>query len=259
SLRAGPPEVAEPAAAMPAAARQARERAMPAREGVRERAAKIVPERVRETAAVPRTRPAELQERREVLFDQTMPGYVASDDVEPTRYEPEPIEMARTAEPALEPLFDQTAPVGPVEQRETAAAYAAPDEFVFDQTAVFDDDHPTVEIDRYAEPVFDQTAEPVESRRSAEPADGELFFDLDTPQAPAAQAVTPEPEPGIGGAEWDPVPVPPPTYVNKPTAPARRARPPIFEPLLPPAETPEELDPVDNLEEILDRRWAVND
>jgi hypothetical protein len=33
----------------------------------------------------------------------------------------------------------------------------------------------------------------------------------------------------------------------------------MYEPLLPPVETAAELDPADELEEILDRRWAVND
>ena len=46
----------------------------------------------------------------------------------------------------------------------------------------------------------------------------------------------------------------------KPVAPPRPKRAPMFdEPLLPPIETAAELDPVDDLEEILDRRWAVND
>ena len=41
--------------------------------------------------------------------------------------------------------------------------------------------------------------------------------------------------------------------------PRRRRRVEIDEPLLPPVETPAEMDTADDLEEILDRRWAVND
>jgi hypothetical protein len=68
-----------------------------------------------------------------------------------------------------------------------------------------------------------------------------------------------EDEGGIGERPWEPVPVPRPVYATKPKAPKRRNRAPEMEPLLPPAETAAELDPIDDLEEILDRRWAVND
>jgi hypothetical protein len=63
----------------------------------------------------------------------------------------------------------------------------------------------------------------------------------------------------IGARPWEPVPVPRPVYTTKPVAPPRRRVAPSTEPLLPPVETAAELDPVDDLEEILDRRWAVND
>jgi hypothetical protein len=106
------------------------------------------------------------------------------------------------------------------------------------------------------EPLFDQTAvldvglEPV----VAAPVEPEPMIDL-----PADEGAEVEPEIEIGGRPWEPVPVPRPTYTTKPTAPPRRPRAPIFEPLLPPVEPAAELDPVDDLEEILDRRWAVND
>jgi hypothetical protein len=137
-------------------------------------------------------------------------------------------------------------------------------EILFDQTAPdLVEEAPLVPQEPAAERVFDQTAElepPVEAAAPArpepfDPVGDDLFIDL-----PAASAGTEDdPRLEIGGAPWDPVPVPPPTYATKPTAPQRRPRPPVFEPLLPPVESAEELDPVDDLEEILDRRWAVND
>jgi hypothetical protein len=70
---------------------------------------------------------------------------------------------------------------------------------------------------------------------------------------------------GIGGA-WDPVPVPPPTYVGKPVAPPRRQR--VLD-LTKPGEWTAALEADDagldifddegGLEEILERRRAVND
>lgn len=77
--------------------------------------------------------------------------------------------------------------------------------------------------------------------------------------AESAVETRPERAAGIGGTPWEPVPVPRPTYTMKPPAPPRRAKYEPGEPLLPPVETAAELDPVDELEEILDRRWAVND
>jgi hypothetical protein len=64
---------------------------------------------------------------------------------------------------------------------------------------------------------------------------------------------------GIGARPWEPVRVPPPVYTTKPVAPPRRRPIPDTEPLLPAVDTGAELDPADDLEEILDRRWAVND
>jgi hypothetical protein len=100
-------------------------------------------------------------------------------------------------------------------------------------------------------------AEPAPARTETarpDPARDEPFrYEPEMPQAPAASAPT------VGGSPWEPVPVPRPTYTMKPAAPPRRRRDPIDEPLLPPIETAAEMDPVDDLEEILDRRWAVND
>ena len=65
-------------------------------------------------------------------------------------------------------------------------------------------------------------------------------------------------------ATWEPVPVPRPTYTMKPPAPAYEAdptyAPPVYEPAAAAAEVPEEVIEGDSdLDEILERRWAVND
>jgi hypothetical protein len=125
-------------------------------------------------------------------------------------------------------------------------------ELLFDQTAVAQSEAEPVA----SEFVFDQSAEIDLERAEWVAADSaarpEPFIDL-----PAYEESEPEIE--IGGRPWEPVPVPRPTYTTKPTAPPRRPRAPIFEPLLPEVETAAELDPAEDLEEILDRRWAVND
>lgn len=69
---------------------------------------------------------------------------------------------------------------------------------------------------------------------------------------------------------WEPVPVPPPTYTMKPTAPAYEADAGYTTPSYAPVTRPDAADvapaaaaegaPTDlDLDEILERRWAVND
>jgi hypothetical protein len=66
---------------------------------------------------------------------------------------------------------------------------------------------------------------------------------------------------------WEPVPVPRPTYTMKPPAPAYEAdptySPPVYSPDSEPAEPGVEVvaaaDGETDLDEILERRWAVND
>jgi hypothetical protein len=145
----------------------------------------------------------------------------------------------------------------PIERAEPvrAPARAAPREALFDQTAAA---APAAFEPEWTltDPLFDQTAEVDLTRASrvsaSAPAEPEPVIDL-----PAYEDDEPQIE--IGGRPWEPVPVPRPTYTTKPTAPARTAKAPIFEPLLPPVETAPEVDPAAELEEILDRRWAVND
>jgi hypothetical protein len=77
--------------------------------------------------------------------------------------------------------------------------------------------------------------------------------------ASAAAAAAAEAE-AVGGKPWEPRPVPRPTYAMKPAAPqSPPVRPRRSEPLLPPVERAVELETDDDLEAILDRRWAVND
>jgi hypothetical protein len=137
---------------------------------------------------------------------------------------------------------------------------------VFDQTepAEFDDDaYAPVSA---AAAVFDQDVDfapaPVaEERQSFIDAGAqlgrrdELVYEEPVYEESAAFA----PAPPVGGSPWEPVPVPRPTYTMKPAAPPRRRRAELDEPLLPPVETAAEAGSPDELEEILDRRWAVND
>ncbi len=221
----------------PASARRTQQ-SRPARRAPARRQAQRPAARQRPAAA---PRPARVAERE---LESTLDAVVAAEAREP-------VESVRIAPPMgrREVLFDQTAPEvmesGRVEPEEMAPGYApverseprrAAADAIFDQTA-------ELEVDRH------ETA-------SYPPIDDDAFLDV---TAADVAALDEEPQLEIGGAPWEPVPVPPPTYVTKPTAPPRRPRPPIFEPLLPPSETPAELDPADDLEEILDRRWAVND
>jgi hypothetical protein len=76
--------------------------------------------------------------------------------------------------------------------------------------------------------------------------------------ARAAAAAAAEVE-AVGGKPWEPIPVPRPTYAMKPAAPSYPAVPRRGDPLLPPVERTVEVAGDDDLEAILDRRWAVND
>jgi hypothetical protein len=149
--------------------------------------------------------------------------------------------------------------VAPAEAVEPALVRAAPArrESLFDQVSA----PAAMDLEwTLSDPLFDQTAEldlaGAERVAAAQTAQAEpVVIDLSSYE----ETIAAEPELEIGGRPWEPVPVPRPTYTTKPTAPARTPRAPIFEPLLPPVETAAEADPADDLEEILDRRWAVND
>jgi hypothetical protein len=147
-----------------------------------------------------------------------------------------------------------------------------------------------------AEAIFDQTepwdevgsAAPVVAPAVAHTATGDGFFDQEDDYAPVASRFEAEPEPEVdleyeteheysseraaraaahaaaevlarGGKPWEPVPVPKPTYATKPVAPSRPVYEAPRERLLPPVESTIEMQADDDLEAILDRRWAVND
>lgn len=155
---------------------------------------------------------------------------------------PQSVAVARASRPARRvPQVPQVA-----DRRDVtvvaAAAVASRGEWLFDQAAEVAEAGPIADPDEDRPEPVDLPAAAVSAEQSADLSDPYL-----------------EPEIEIGGQPWEPVPVPRPTYTTKPTAPRRRVRAPMSEPLLPPVEPTEELDPVDDLEEILDRRWAVND
>lgn len=150
----------------------------------------------------------------------------------------------RRPAPVAAPMIEHLEPV-------TVAAPVVRREALFDQSTVA-----AMDLEwTLSDPLFDQSAdvalERTERVAAYQPVEPEPVVDVPVYED--------EPEIEIGGRPWEPVPVPRPTYTTKPTAPPRRPRAPIFEPLLPPTETAAELDPADDLEEILDRRWAVND
>jgi hypothetical protein len=213
------------------------------------------------------------------------------------RYQPR-VERRREPEPVYDDSYDEDA-FEPVAIRYESPVAAVFDQTTFDDEVAYDDDYAIEEPVAVAAPlpaaaVFDQFDEPevrivapsaptVPAVPAAPPARREVFFDQDdvpdvaVAAAPVTERIASyardleidiplgEPEPGkvlsseIGSRPWEPVPVPKPMYQTKPAAPPARRRTPMTSPLLPPIESIDELDPVEDLEEILDRRWAVND
>lgn len=140
-----------------------------------------------------------------------------------------------------------------------SAATRVASEGVFDQTALTDDDlGASAAVAADSGGFFDQEAD-LGATADAAPS----FIEAGArPAARVAERVEAPVEPpaeGIGGREWEPVPVPRPTYAMKPAAPQRPVRRRPSEPLLPPVETVAEVEGDGDLEAILDRRWAVND
>jgi hypothetical protein len=179
-------------------------------------------------------------------------------------------QQSRELEAALaEPGWDEgvtirrEAPVvEPVYASSVAASQSAPavTDDVFDQTAEADDLlAPAYGSVAASDGFFDQEAdlsvavdpEPSFIEAGVQRASRVVIESEDLPAAPPAEAV--------GGSPWEPIPVPKPTYAMKPAAPPRPTRRRTSEPSLPPVEQPVALDNDDDLEAILDRRWAVND
>jgi hypothetical protein len=147
--------------------------------------------------------------------------------------------------PQAEPEYEEVERYQPLPM--AAVAGASQPEPMFDQTSPVAFEDVALDDTRVAAYHFDDTAYQPAAAVDVEPA---------TAYEQVAEA---DPDVGIGERPWEPVPVPPPVYTTKPTAPRRRSRAPIMEPLLPPVDSPAELEEGDDLEEILDRRWAVND
>jgi hypothetical protein len=188
------------------------------------------------------------------LFDQSSLDEVDADDAwnaEPSYAEPRYAEAvfdrASETEPRVvqrefvrEPVREP-APQAPARRQASRRETAARRDDVYDPSAPRDR---TVEYERSAP-----------SERVAAYA---RDLEVDQPSARPARRRS-EPEPGIGARPWEPVPVPRPTYTTKPTAPRRTPRAPMPEPQAPAAQKPAAKSPAEELEEILDRRWAVND
>jgi hypothetical protein len=142
-----------------------------------------------------------------------------------------------------------------------SAARRATDE-LFDQTALDDEVVPAMAARAASDDgFFDQETDLDETvSRSAT-----SFIETGAVRVPAPEVAPREAEPAAAaesvgvGEPWEPVPVPRPTYAMKPAAPPRPTRRPRTEPLLPPVEPVAEAEADDDLEAILDRRWAVND
>jgi hypothetical protein len=177
--------------------------------------------------------------RRPVRRPRPAPRYDREDDAPPPIYTSRR-STSRVSTPVYEDEFE------PVAVQHTAPAAEA----VFDQTATADTaDRDLEPVAVGSEPVFDQADVPAAAVGHADVA-------LTDPGVTAQPAGDGEIDPNT----WQPVPVPRPTYASKPPAPPRRRRAPTFEPVMPADARPDhELHPVDDLEEILDRRWAVND
>jgi hypothetical protein len=153
--------------------------------------------------------------------------------------------------PAVEPVY-----VG-------ASAARASAEGVFDQTSLAVDETLRPAYAEASDGVFDQETDLSVSVSTA-PSTTPSFIEAGARPASRTidlrdEVVSEPPAEAVGGNEWEPVPVPRPTYAMKPAAPQRPVRRRPSERLLPPVETMAEVETEDNLEAILDRRWAVND
>ncbi|HEU5034336.1 MAG TPA: hypothetical protein VFT62_06210 [Mycobacteriales bacterium] len=145
---------------------------------------------------------------------------------------------SRTATAAVAPAAAARATAGPATRPAHPAAGAAP--------AVVEDDVATA--------VFHPNDADEAMRFPVEPAMPTV--------APAATGTDGGTDGGIDSAAdtWQPVPVPRPTYTMKPPAPAFQADPTYTDPVYSPPAVSAEVDADDtDLDEILDRRWAVND
>jgi hypothetical protein len=189
--------------------------------------------RAQRAALVRRSRPARARHVAPRTQSRVAPTYRYDEDIE-EEFEPVAVRVAAGAEDVI---FDQAV----LPQTSDGPADAG-----FEAARIFD---------RVSEEHVQRT---VVMESSSVPLQAEVEVEIAAPE-PAPEIEADEAAGGIGARPWEPVPVPKPVYASKPAAPVRRHRAPTFDPLLPPVDSPAELDQVDDLEEILDRRWAVND
>lgn len=168
-----------------------------------------------------------------------------------------PVSMAAEPTPtATDELFDQAEPWDETDSpygvaaAVTSSAPVASSDGVFDQESDF-------EVAASYRPTFMETGVIRASSPQAEP-ELEEEPEYETRAARAAAHAAAEAA-AVGGKPWEPIPVPRPTYAMKPVAPSRPTRPAPRERLLPPVEEVVAHEADDDLEAILDRRWAVND
>jgi hypothetical protein len=225
-------------------------------------------EAARRRAAARRRDSAELEAlEREPVFERTVPSrYEAPPAWEEgiTVFRAGTASASTAATTSVDGFFDQTALA---DEPELDGALAAD----FDEAValVTEPRMPQVRVsanDGFFDQEIDLTAaektiDLTAAERRAEPAPHTLHSDRPEHSeraARAAAAAAAEVE-AVGGKPWEPIPVPRPTYATKPAAPSYPAVPRRSEPLLPPVERAAQLEDDDDLEAILDRRWAVND
>jgi hypothetical protein len=104
---------------------------------------------------------------------------------------------------------------------------------------------------------------PAPARPAASPAPAGLPQERPDEIVAATGTDGPVADPAVDDDTWEPVPVPRPTYTMKPPAPAYEADPTYSPPVYEPAARAGDDAPApaadSDLDEILERRWAVND
>ena len=167
------------------------------------------------------------------------------------------------AGPAAEAIFDQYEAWDEESQSPAVASATSGATSRSASSDGFFDQESDLAVDEPLQPSFMETG-PVRASRAVVEPEPELHIDLveheySSTRAARAAAHAAAEAATVGGKPWEPVPVPKPTYATKPVAPSRPTYQAPREPLLPPIESAAELQGDDDLEAILDRRWAVND
>jgi hypothetical protein len=167
---------------------------------------------------------------------------------------------AAPASAELDDVFDQTSPWDEADLgfAAPAASAAGPARVRMAANDGFFDQETDLSAATSPRPSFIETGAIPASSLAAEP-EAEPDHEYASDRAARAAAHAAADARTLGGKPWEPIAVPRPTYSMKPVAPSRPVRQTPPERLLPPVERTAELEADDNLEAILDRRWAVND